>query len=46
VTSWAYSALDIFAKYIFAFLLLQWVADNEQTVAAAGSTLGTTPGDD
>ena len=46
VTSWAYSALDIFAKYIFGFLLLQWVADNEQTVAAAGSTLGAAPGDD
>ncbi|SEW08576.1 bacteriorhodopsin [Halobacterium jilantaiense] len=46
VTSWGYSVLDIFAKYVFAFLLLRWVADNEQTVAAAGSTLGTAPGDD
>jgi len=46
LTSWAYSLLDIFAKYVFAFLLLRWVADNEQTVAAAGSTLGAAPGDD
>jgi halorhodopsin len=46
LTSWAYSVLDIFAKYVFAFLLLQWVADNERTVASAGSTLGTAPGDD
>jgi halorhodopsin len=37
VTSWAYSALDIGAKYIFAFLLLQWVAANEDTVSSAGS---------
>jgi halorhodopsin len=46
LTSWAYSVLDIFAKYVFAFLLLQWVADNERTVASAGSTLGAAPGDD
>ncbi|MDH5020194.1 bacteriorhodopsin [Halobacterium rubrum] len=46
LTSWAYSLLDIFAKYVFAFLLLQWVADNERTVASAGSTLGAAPGDD
>jgi hypothetical protein len=31
---------------VFAFLLLQWVADNERTVASAGSTLGAAPGDD
>jgi halorhodopsin len=35
LTSWAYSALDIFAKYVFAFLLLQWVAANERTVATS-----------
>jgi halorhodopsin len=46
LTSWAYSVLDIFAKYVFAFLLLQWVADNERTVASTGSTLGAAPGDD
>jgi halorhodopsin len=39
VTSWAYSALDIGAKYLFAFLLLRWVAANESTVAA-GSSMG------
>jgi halorhodopsin len=35
-TSWAYSALDIGAKYIFAFLLLRWVAANESVVGSAG----------
>ena len=39
-TSWAYSALDIGAKYVFAFLLLRWVAANESTVGAAGNPLG------
>jgi len=29
VTSWAYSGFDIIAKYLFAFLLLRWVASNE-----------------
>jgi halorhodopsin len=48
VTSWAYSALDIFAKYVFSFLLLRWVAANEGTVAsgAAGAGAGATPADD
>jgi halorhodopsin len=45
-TSWAYSALDIFAKYIFAFLLLRWVAANERTVDRAPSAAGATPADD
>lgn len=45
VTSWAYSALDILAKYVFAYLLLRWVADNESTVARAG-TAGAAPADD
>ncbi|WP_414652138.1 bacteriorhodopsin [Halorientalis sp.] len=35
VTSWGYSGLDILAKYVFAFLLLRWVAGNEQTVSTA-----------
>jgi len=48
VTSWGYSALDVLAKYVFAFLLLRWVAANERTVAtpsgqAAG---GASPADD
>jgi halorhodopsin len=48
VTSWAYSALDIFAKYVFAFLLLRWVAANEGTVASGGSGAGAgaAPADD
>ncbi|PSQ06752.1 capsular biosynthesis protein CpsH [Halobacteriales archaeon QS_6_71_20] len=46
LTSWAYSALDIFAKYVFSFLLLRWVADNERAVAGAGSTAGAAPADD
>ncbi len=53
ITSWAYSGLDIIAKYIFAFLLLNWVASNESTVAqmadglgAAGSSSGAVPADD
>jgi halorhodopsin len=32
ITSWAYSALDIGAKYLFAFLLLRWVAANQNVV--------------
>ena len=36
-TSWAYSALDILAKYVFAYLLLSWVASNQSIVARAGT---------
>jgi halorhodopsin len=50
LTSWGYSALDIGAKYVFAYLLLQWVAANEATVAKAGrltgSSAGTAPAED
>ena len=47
VTSWAYSGLDILAKYVFAFLLLRWVATNERTVDAASSgTPSSAPADD
>ena len=46
LTSWAYSALDIFAKYVFSFLLLRWVADNEDTVVAADSAAGAAVADD
>ncbi|WP_324663225.1 bacteriorhodopsin [Haloarcula sediminis] len=38
ITSWGYSALDIGAKYVFAFLLLRWVAANEAVVAESGVT--------
>jgi len=31
-TSWAYSLLDIGAKYAFAYLLLRWVAAHEETI--------------
>lgn len=33
-TSWGYSTLDIFAKYVFAFLLLRWVGLNEGSMRA------------
>jgi halorhodopsin len=48
VTSWGYSALDVLAKYVFAFLLLRWVAANERTVAtsARGASTTTSLGDD
>lgn len=48
VTSWAYSALDIGAKYLFAFLLLRWVAANQRVVSGSGLTGGTdaAPADD
>ncbi|WP_276271060.1 bacteriorhodopsin [Haloarcula litorea] len=43
LTSWGYSALDVGAKYLFAFLLLRWVANNQSTVA--GGAAGTAGGD-
>ena len=48
ITSWGYSGLDILAKYVFAFLLLRWVAMNEGIVSAFGesTTTGATPADD
>ncbi|MFC6976365.1 bacteriorhodopsin [Halomicroarcula sp. GCM10025709] len=48
LTSWGYSALDILAKYVFAFLLLRWVAANERTVASTRRGTGTdaAPADD
>jgi halorhodopsin len=48
VTSWGYSGLDILAKYVFAFLLLRWVANNEGAVSGSASTAGTAaaPADD
>jgi len=36
LTSWAYSLLDIGAKYVFAVLLLRWVAANEGVVSRSG----------
>jgi halorhodopsin len=41
LTSWGYSLLDIGAKYIFAFLLLRWVAANQDVVAGSGLTTDT-----
>jgi len=47
ITSWGYSGLDVLAKYVFAFLLLRWVAANEGTVAdTATPSTGATPADD
>jgi len=47
-TSWAYSLLDIGAKYIFAYLLLRWVSNNEGIVGSiSSSSFGSaTPADD
>ena len=47
-TSWAYSLLDIGAKYIFAYLLLRWVSNNERIVGnITSSPLGSAaPADD
>ncbi|MBX0286200.1 bacteriorhodopsin [Haloarcula salinisoli] len=44
LTSWGYSALDIGAKYVFAFLLLRWVAANEGVVSESGVTAGSEAG--
>ena len=49
VTSWAYSALDIIAKYLFGFLVVRYVADEPRGVIAGGdygATSGVTPADD
>jgi len=49
LTSWGYSLLDVLAKYVFAYLLLSWVASNERTVARATGSAATgtgTPADD
>jgi halorhodopsin len=32
--------MDIIAKYLFAFLLLRWVVDNERTVGDVASGFG------
>jgi halorhodopsin len=40
LTSWGYSLLDVFAKYVFSFLLLRWVANNEDVVAAGRTAPG------
>jgi halorhodopsin len=44
ITSWAYSGMDVIAKYLFAFLLLRWVVENERTVAKMASGLGSAGG--
>jgi halorhodopsin len=41
-TSWGYSGLDILAKYVFAFLLLRWVAANERSIGGSDPLGGTT----
>ncbi|EMA31051.1 bacteriorhodopsin [Halobiforma nitratireducens] len=51
ITSWAYSVLDIVAKYIFAFLLLNWLVSNESIISEFGWSADTgagaaTPADD
>ena len=50
ITSWAYSGLDIVAKYIFAFLLINYVVDEPASITSGedyGATSpGVTPADD
>ena len=46
VTSWGYSALDIIAKYLFAFLLLSYVVSNESVVSGSIMPSGAAPADD
>ncbi len=50
ITSWGYSGLDILAKYVFAFLLLRWVAANQDVVSRETGTTESvgagTPADD
>jgi len=46
LTSWGYSLLDVFAKYVFSFLLLRWVAANKGVVSGARSAAGAALGDD
>ena len=49
ISSWGYSALDVFAKYIFAFLLIRWVTNNESSIrdfAITGSGGHAAPADD
>ncbi|WP_178916298.1 bacteriorhodopsin [Natronomonas gomsonensis] len=48
ITSWGYSALDVLAKYVFAYILLRWVADNQDTIerVSAGTVDAGTPADD
>jgi len=49
VTSWGYSILDIFSKYILGFIIIAWVIENEDLVSG-GQTYGATseaiPADD
>ena len=37
-TSWGYSLLDIGAKYVFAFLLLRWVAAHQGIISKTATT--------
>jgi halorhodopsin len=49
VTSWAYSGLDIVAKYVFGFLVIRYVADEPASVTAGagyGATGPVAPADD
>jgi len=46
ITSWAYSALDIIAKYLFAFLVINYVVDEPASVTSGASYGATVPADD
>jgi halorhodopsin len=47
VTSWAYSLLDVVAKYVFVFLLLRYITANERLVSGGiFESASVTPADD
>ncbi|MEF8826231.1 MAG: bacteriorhodopsin [Halapricum sp.] len=49
ITSWGYSAFDLVAKYLFSFLVINYVVNNVETVSAGsdyGSTVDAVPADD
>jgi len=49
ITSWGYSAFDLIAKYLFSFLVINYVVNNVDAVSGGanyGSTSGAIPADD
>jgi len=49
ITSWGYSAFDIVAKYVFSFLVINYVVNNIETISAGaeyGATSDVIPADD
>lgn len=46
ITSWLYSLLDVGAKFVFAFLLLRFLADEPESARSGAATGRTTLADD